>query len=1043
VDLSNGTKPDADSPHEQRSRGQVAFSSGLTSVARRPADLILYDRQTVSCPECGELIPEPNEPEHLITTHGYLALSGALMPRTAALNCLWDRVFATGDTQAHERLCSLLQGSRDLNTGQVPYVAALEAELLKRLSTPLAKQRRALERLLQNLRKAGRARAYFWALPGASDSRLRQLGRELLLPEVGASLSGAQTAASEVRGWLEQLCPQETIWNKIQICQRLPRFGADTTAVKQCLRELKQERPVACPECGTAVPGVDLEAHLWKAHRIYQFRGARLSRRDLIDALLAAVCGSQPEADAWAALETLAQEEQGERADAFLANRIGRTLKKLKETARGEALPALAEALAATERGARLALYLARAAEPISRHLALILTARLPPPLGQPLIRAIRPLLGRQRAPEDLQLAATAALLQTMSKEGQPAARVINAFVSRCTKARAVERLRQLEDLIGPSPVVTERCLEIENRIRMSCPRCRVQLQRPEMARHLWSQHQLLLDGRRARQPWRLLKAWLRDYRRNGNGQLLVRCRTLGQYLDPQDGLRRVHRLVLALGIEDVEAREMLLAEARQRRASLCPRCYALVLLPEESVPRPLNQSHGRLSLDGYCVEVSERGLVPRLRIETPDQVIYDGHEPEHWLTRRAAILLAVGPFVALALFLALVLPQWHFPAQGPVIGSLLLALVAYAMIGVRGWNQPRRRDRAVAYAWTRLAPRLHAGHFSEWDARFVTGLVLTSQQLRAAQKTSPFATALAERRARSVEHLLRLTENAVAGGECSLVHLVALKRLEVADQVARGLDPVPAVARAVGRCFAGKPPMSYAQRLLAEWEGSWWTTANLARLRILLCDRAFEAGREVRDLLEAGRLAPALGDVLQTDRPDALARLRLLWSLRPSRPWDRWSQAATIFELTQNAEANAALLRRYPDLLLADRQEPAVYLCGRGVVFQEILFTNAPKRVEARARREFERVDYEVVIGDQRLPWPGDPGVRVRQLDRWFRFYFEEFVPQAAETLSWPAPPGTRPLRFAEAVPCPNCHRLLEPHRGQVGFPVEPVPAT
>jgi hypothetical protein len=1008
----------------------------------------------VSCPECGLRLLDQEEPEHLITAHGYITLSGALMPHAAALSCLWDRVFAAGDSEAHERLRDLLQGDAP-ESGQPTYPAALETELIRRLDTPLAKRRRDLERLVGNLRKSDGSRSRFWDLLSAADPRIRKVGRELLLPDVGQSLADKQTTAAEVRRRLEQLCPVEDVWNKIQVCQRLPHFGADPAAVKQCLRELRQERPVACPECGAAVPGDELDGHLWRAHRIYQFRGTRHPLPDLIEALLIAVCNSQADVQAWTTLENLAREEYGERAEAFLATRLVHTLQSLDEARHRKAVPAVAELLAVSDNGPRIALALAESSERRARSLALTLVQQLPPPYSRPLIRAIRPLLARKRAPQEVQLAVAAAFLRGTGKEGKPALKILNALITRCSKARAVERLRLLEERTGPSAVLTQRCLEIENRIRMSCPRCRVQLRRPDMTQHLWSQHRLLLDGRRARHPWRLIKEWLKAYRRRGNAELLMRCRTLGEYLDPENGLRRVHRLVLALGIEDVEARQVLLAEARQRRATLCPRCYSLVPLPEEVVPRPLNRSHGRLSLEGYCVEVSERGLVPRLRIETPIQVVFDGREPERWLTRRAATLLAAGPLVMAALLFAVLLPRWGGPAQGPVIASIVLAVIAYLTVHFLWRRRPQPVERAVDYAWTWLVPRLHAGTFSTEDARFVSGLALTtleclfSRELlrarsRSLQGSSPRSQKLAAKRgngalrAQSLQRVVRLTENAFAGGVSPLVHLVLLRRLEAAHLAALGQDPIPTVAQAVGRCFDGKPPLSFAQQLLAEWEGGWWTAGNLARLRVLLCDQAFQAGREVRDLLDAGHLAPALGEVLQVDRREFLAQLRLLWSLRPSRPWDRWSEGKTVFDLALDPERGRQLLSQYPDLLLVDQAKPEILICGRGVVFNGILFTEHPDRIEAKARKEIDHVDYEAVVGEHRFPFPSDPGGRILQLQRWFRYFFDEFVPQVAGVHSWHAPGGTRPLRLEETLPCPECRRMLIPQSGRVGTIVD-----
>ena len=131
-----------------------------------------------------------------------------------------------------------------------------------------------------------------------------------------------------------------------------------------------------------------------------------------------------------------------------------------------------------------------------------------------------------------------------------------------------------------------------------------------------------------------------------------------------------------------------------------------------------------------------------------------------------------------------------------------------------------------------------------------------------------------------------------MAAGQGPAGHLAALRRLMVEDAAAYGADPVPLVVDQIARCFDGRLPLTYAERLLAGWSSEWWTRGNLVRLRVLLCDRAFEAGFEVRNLLDAGRTAPALGDVLRITDPAGLAGLRLLWSERPTRPWDHCGPA-------------------------------------------------------------------------------------------------------------------------------------------------------
>ena len=980
------------------------------------------------CPECGVIISEQALSQHLIAVHDYLMLSGTLLPRQAALACLWERVFQTGDVQAHQRLCLLL-GNRPDGTGRIPYVVALEGELARWLRDGPNQQRRDVDKLIRNLRQSETARPFYWELLTSEDARIRRIARELLLPDVAQALNREETSADEVRRWLDRLFPFEDFWEQIRICQRLPGFGAARTPVRDCLRRLQEERPVACPECGLSLPQYRLESHLRQSHRIYQFQGVTRSLNETITALLADVCRPRPEHETWETLEALVREEYGERADALLAVGVRTALQRLDHSTQEAALAGVAEVMAASGSGPRQAMHLAGYAERVPRQLALALTTRLPQPLGKALVRTIRPILARKRAPQEMQVAAAAALLATTGTDGPGALKVLNSLIARCGKARAVERLRLLERQVGVSQTLTELCTEIDNQIRMSCPRCRIQLRRPEMARHLWTEHDLVLDGRGVKKPWQLIRGWIKEYRKSGNAELLTRCRTLGQFLDPTAGLTRVHRLVLAYGVQDVEARQVLLAGARQRHASLCPRCYALVAVPDENMPRPLNESRGRLSLGGYCVEVAEGGLAPQLTMTTLDGFLYRGREPERRLSRHGITLLIAAPLVLSALVLAWLLRYWHIPAHGLVGLALFLALLAYLAACLISWLRARPVERALDYAWQLLVPRLHAGAFSVDDSTFLAGLALAS-----VGRGQPVE------RAANLERVLRLTENAVAGAAAPLSHLAALKRLEVADRNALGLDPVPAVVSALARCFEGKVPLLFAEQLLADWEGSWWTAGNLARLRVLLCDKAFEAGLEVADLVAAGRAAPALGQVLQIDNLEGLAQLRLLWSLRPSRPWDSWSRAVMVFDLAADADSSRKLLGRYPDLLLVDEAAPPIYICGWGLVFQEILFTERPRRIEMKARREFQHKEYELLVGDHRFPMPGDASAVVHRLERWFRYHLSDFVPQVKNVYAWKAPAGTKPLPARQTVLCEDCQRLIIPVPGEVGVLVDPA---
>jgi hypothetical protein len=383
------------------------------------------------------------------------------------------------------------------------------------------------------------------------------------------------------------------------------------------------------------------------------------------------------------------------------------------------------------------------------------------------------------------------------------------------------------------------------------------------------------------------------------------------------------------------------------------------------------------------------------------------------------------GPPVFAACLLAWLLP---FADARPWVPRLLLAALA-AAVGVLAWWRwrPGPLDRAVDHAWRLLPPRLFATGFARHEAEFLAGLALSS-----VGRGRP------EARVAAVEPVLIVLEKAVAANACPVAFLAAVRRLAIEDAAATGEDPIALVAAQVGRCFEAELPLIFAEHLLAGWKSTWWTAANLARLRVLLCDRAFEAGLEVRDLREASRSAPALGSVLEGGGADHLARLRLLWSLRPRRPWGRWSDASTVFELAADPEPSRNLLGDYPDLLLADLKLPAVLVCGGGVVFQAARFTEPPRLLEVKARRTFEGMDFELVVGDLRLQFITDPTPLVKRLEYWFRYQFGEFLPQVDAVYDWQAPGQARKMRLREAVRCPECRRPVLARIGAVGRPLD-----
>src|SRR5262249_8527523 len=160
--------------------------------------------------------------------------------------------------------------------------------------------------------------------------------------------------------------------------------------------------------------------------------------------------------------------------------------------------------------------------------------------------------------------------------------------------------------------------------------------------------------------------------------------------------------------------------------------------------------------------------------------------------------------------------------------------------------HRPDRR--LLDYAARLLVPRLHHKGFSLADSAFAAGLARLAGRL--GEETLP---------PDALPRLPHFTDPAVKRGDGPPRHPAAPVRLEGGRAAAVGEDPILHVVSWVGRCFEGRLPLGFAQGVLEDWKAEWWTPGNLARLRILLCDRAFEAGFEVANLIDAGQNAPAL----------------------------------------------------------------------------------------------------------------------------------------------------------------------------------------
>jgi hypothetical protein len=738
---------------------------------------------------------------------------------------------------------------------------------------------------------------------------------------------------------------------------------------------------------------------------------------------------------AFPALEALTLYAPGSTQETALIERLRQSMLEVPTDQRSTAFDALGQTLAGHAAGPRLITRLATFPDALTRQLALDLASRLPVPIDPLVVAALRPLLLDRSIALEAHLAAAAVFLQSLGSDDPAAGEVLQALIAGLARPRALDHLGLLEERVGKLPVLQNLRERLEAELPMRCPRCPTRLPRPDMIKHLWLEHRLLLDGRRVREPWEVADDMLRSYATRKDAGLLARCFDLAEHADPDKGVERVRQTLRSLGVRNGDDIGALREEGVKHGASICPRCHALVPGKRDPAPRPLTVSRGRLYGGGYVVEVSEDRWRPWLEILTPKTVVYRGPEADQRWTPRAATVLLVGPPVLLAVLVALLFNLMEWPGGLPVTLLLWLAGLAAVAVRVRTLFTGKPLDRAVDHAWTQLAPRLHANGFDVAEADFLAGLALVSA---GRGRFHP--------RQDILSSLLLTTEKALISGSATPGQLAALWRLTLEDAAALDRDPVPILARQLSRCLEAGLPLVLAHRLLERWESDLWSDGNLARLRALVCDRAFTAGFTVADLVTVGRAVPALGEVLQVEDADGLARLRLLWTLRESNPWTRIGPAQTVFELADHPTHGPRQMEQRPDLLLlptlpetgpARRFGTVVELCTGGVRLGGTLLMEAPRTIEVKARVGPGAGGYDLIVGPYRFWFRDDPDELARRLERWCQWYFREFLPQLPVDTSRTSAVAAR-LFEREAVACPECRKALLPCVGEMGVPVE-----
>ncbi|MSQ95493.1 MAG: hypothetical protein EXR98_13170 [Gemmataceae bacterium] len=990
----------------------------------------LETKRPTECPLCKVPLTIGERATHLQAAHGYVIYQGDVFSIDAVFTRLWERTLEQQDRRAHEELTAMYLSLPDVKKNQDAaakrYVDDLQRFLLGESksgggsdSIPVALPYECIVAYQANLRLSP------WFLPiargllGSPHGRLRELGSQAALPYLQDQVR-ARPTVEELRRALNSLCAElDSTDQQIALCRQLAQLGIDQALIQSCIAQLQEERLVICTECQANVRTRDLELHLRRAHQVFQFRGARKTYVEMRGTILKAICTPPADMAAWKSLQSLAADRHAEDTDRYLVGWIYHFLKDVDVEARGAAIAALAEVLVAAEAVERLLPYFAGPAksatyEQMGQWVALELCPRLPAPLPKGVLPLVLPFLDIKELSRWSRENAVLALMRLLGKDGPRIDDVLHAYVAQSTKKRGIEKLQQLEQRFGHSAVLDAVVREIEDEVRMSCPRCPTELRKKDMVVHLWDKHRLVLDGQRVREPWRVIEDWLVDYGLEKDPQVLQRCRELALKDDPPTGLARLQRLLYRRGLRDRDLLIELKTQVKSRKATLCPHCCATVTVANPPVVHPLAMDRKRLEGYGYHLEVSEKGLFPSLHIETPDTIVFHDREPGRFLTCLGGILFLIGPLATLTFLVLYALTRERFPAYVPAAVALGVALFGSGFVFLLWPGPGPAKDRLIKAAWKLLVPEILQRDTGPRAWGFLHGLMEISARVG--------------RQKLNQDVLIECCEEASEAGRTDRVALACLATMSrhcIADMRDNGEDAFGFVLTLTTECFKGKLPLSFLGELLANFHGkerSAWTKCDLNRLANLVAQRAFTAEIDVEDWFNLGRAYPVLSSVLNLESRWHWLQFHALWSRKTRRPWESAGPALTMFELAKTPDHHEDLLAFYPDVLLYITKANLV-IGTKGVWIEGVCVTSFQPGAEVSSQKV--GAGYEIVVGTVCIRAAENPRDYLDAIKRWLRWYFQEFVP-SVPTTPRPMTESRHRMWQLDKTACPDCGRAL-----------------
>ncbi len=551
---------------------------------------------------------------------------------------------------------------------------------------------------------------------------------------------------------------------------------------------------------------------------------------------------------------------------------------------------------------------------------------------------------------------------------------------------------------------------------------------------------------------WSDVDRYVRHLDVNWDPTALEQGASLALAADPDFGVVRFARLVLARGIAAPDYRQALEQDAKLARCSVCSACF-------EFVPSPFVLTIANVRVDGAKSVQSDsltvrfvQGIWADLTIQGGD-VAWEGPNRLTSVSQRGAWIAAAAVLLGpLAILVPAILAAGS--SLAPVLfGFWLLTICVILSIAV--FFRPRIVS-AVDAAWEIVVPRLLLSGPTRPAAAFVAGLA-----------TASVGRGSRSRRSAALRQAIDKCERLVEGLAIGWQYLCPLYRLAISDSLQlahREDDALETIRQLVNAAIGRRIPVECLDAG-ADDEVVWASQGERGRLivRYYVCAACYEAGYSVSEVLALTGRSRTLERLLAAGSGVSKELLAYWFATLSRSTLEKGSvPMTTVFDLARRGDTR--LMATLPDAL-AESRDGAIRMSARGILYGDELL-ESPLSVDVEPIQEFfatgwryERVDggpdlryrdnprtghfqttaYSLTVNGRKYRHATDPSPVAAELREWGDIFFGKVRPSAEDFLRKGKSGRLPHPEMGRFTVCPSCGQTVVFRAGEISESVAP----